>query len=261
MAPPLLYAHRFGRDAGPDSSQQALAEAVLGPADGLETDVCLTADGELVLLHDPLLGLSTTARGWAHETPWAGALADARLRDRHGEPTDQRVLRVDDLLDLAPEHLRLQFDVKAHGDPALAARTAELLAARIRDRRAGERSEILSFHADACAVAAARGQSARLIVWADHDPHGLVRWAHGHGVAGVCVEHFLLHPALVATLRHGRLSVATGTVNEPELAQRVAALQLDAITTDAPSRIAAAVAEATGAAAPQLARSTAMMRA
>jgi hypothetical protein len=41
----------------------------------------------------------------------------------------------------------------------------------------------------------------------------------------------------------------------------VAALQLDAITTDAPSRIAAAVAEATGAAAPQLARSTAMMRA
>ena len=34
--------------------------------EGLETDVCLTADGRLVLLHDPLLTLGTTLDGWAH---------------------------------------------------------------------------------------------------------------------------------------------------------------------------------------------------
>jgi glycerophosphoryl diester phosphodiesterase len=32
--------------------------------DGLETDVCLTADGDLVLLNDPLLDVGATLTGW-----------------------------------------------------------------------------------------------------------------------------------------------------------------------------------------------------
>lgn len=250
---PLLYAHRLGRDAGPDSSAAALASTLDGPADGLETDVCMAADGELVLLHDPWLATGTTATGWAHQVPWNPVLRDERLRDRTGEPTDERILRVDDLLDLGPASLLLQFDIKVHGDPALAAETARAVGGRLRDRRAQDRAEIISFHSAACAAAAAAGHRARLIVWADHDPQALVRWARGNGVAGVCVEHFLLHAPLIATLREGGLSVATGTVNDPELARRVTALGVEAITTDAPQRLAAPPAR-------QLARSAAMMR-
>lgn len=250
---PLLYAHRLGRDAGPDSSAAALAITLDGPADGLETDVCMTADRELVLLHDPWLATGTTATGWAHEVPWNPVLRDARLRDRTGQATAQRVLRLDDLLDLVPASLLLQFDVKVHGDPALAAATARAVGGRLHDRRAEDRAEIISFHSAACAASAALGQRTRLIVWADHDPQALVRWAHANGVGGVCVEHFLLHTPLIATLRDGGLSVATGTVNDPELARRVTALGVEAITTDAPQRLAAPRAD-------QLARSVAMMR-
>ena len=64
---PALYAHRLGRAYGPDSSLAALHRAIQQPLDGLETDCCLTADGELVLLHDPLLDLGTTVSGWAHQ--------------------------------------------------------------------------------------------------------------------------------------------------------------------------------------------------
>lgn len=250
---PLLYAHRLGRDAGPDSSAAALAVTLDGPADGLETDVCMTADGELVLLHDPWLALGTTVTGWAHEVPWNPILRDARLRDRTGEPTEERILRVDDLLDLVPTSLLLQFDVKVHGNPGLAAATARGIGGRLRDRRAEDRAEILSFHSAACAASAALGHHTRLIVWADHDPQALVRWARANGVAGVCVEHFLLHAPLIATLLDGGLSVATGTVNDPELARRVTVLGVEAITTDVPERLAAAPAH-------QLARSAAMMR-
>jgi glycerophosphoryl diester phosphodiesterase len=56
----------------------------------------------------------------------------------------------------------------------------------------------------------------------------------------VCVEHFLLHADLVAHLRDAGLSVTTGTINDPELARRVAALDVDAITTDDPARLRAA---------------------
>jgi glycerophosphoryl diester phosphodiesterase len=64
-----------------------------------------------------------------------------------------------------------------------------------------------------------------------------VAWARDAGVDGVCVEHFLLHSALVDELRVGGLSVTTGTVNDIELARRVARLGVDAITTDCPAAL------------------------
>jgi glycerophosphoryl diester phosphodiesterase len=60
---PRLYAHRLGRHYGPDSSAAALRHTLSDPVEGVETDVCLTADDQLVLLHDPLLTLGTTLEG------------------------------------------------------------------------------------------------------------------------------------------------------------------------------------------------------
>src|SRR5512132_3929915 len=121
---PALYAHRLGRAYGPDSSLAALRGALAAPLEGLETDVCLTADGDLVLLHDPLLTLNTTLDGWAHER----SLAEIQLsciRDAHGLPTGESPLSLDDLLERVPTDLVVQLEVKAHADPDLARRTAE----------------------------------------------------------------------------------------------------------------------------------------
>ena len=110
---PALYAHRLGRAYGPDSSLAALQRAIQQPLDGLETDCCLTADGELVLLHDPLLDLGTTVSGWAHQRT-AAEIRAGRLRNRDGTVSDERPLLLDELLDLAPPGATLQLEVKAH---------------------------------------------------------------------------------------------------------------------------------------------------
>src|ERR687891_2085518 len=116
---PALVAHRLGRAYGPDSSLAALERTLAGPVDGVETDVCLTADDDFVLVHDPLLTLGTTLDGWAHERQ-AAAIRAARLRDRHGEPTGERPLLLAEALDAVPRELPLQLDVKAHADRRLA---------------------------------------------------------------------------------------------------------------------------------------------
>jgi glycerophosphoryl diester phosphodiesterase len=72
-----------------------------------------------VLIHDPLLPLATTISGWAHERAAAEILA-GRLLDRHGHPTRERPMLLDDLLELAPAATTLQLEIKAHADPALA---------------------------------------------------------------------------------------------------------------------------------------------
>lgn len=232
----LLIAHRLGADHGPDSSRATLAATLADGVDGLETDVCLTADGRVVLLHDPWLRLVTTHDGWAHQTPWA-ILAQARLRGRDGAPTAETPMLLEELLDAVPAGVTLQLDVKAHGDRALARATAAAVARVVAARGGRPGLEVLSFHTAACEEAASCGLPARVVVWADYAPGALVRWARGAGVGGVCVEHFLLHRALVDRLRAGGLSVTTGTINDATLAARAAALGVDAITTDRPAAL------------------------
>ena len=128
---PALHAHRLGRAYGPDSSLAALHGALQQPLDGLETDCCLTADGELVLLHDPLLDLGTTVSGWAHQRT-AAEIRAGRLRNHDGTVSDERPLLLDELLDLAPPGATLQLEVKAHADPVLACRTARAVCERRR---------------------------------------------------------------------------------------------------------------------------------
>jgi glycerophosphoryl diester phosphodiesterase len=235
---PPLYAHRLGRAYGPDSSSAALRGALAGgPLAGVETDVCLTADDDLVCLHDPLLAIGTTLEGWARERS-AAAICRGRLRDAAGAPTSERPLRLGELLELVGG-LGIQVEVKAHADRALARRTAAVLCDRYGSHPACERMEVLSFHADACAVAAARGLRARLVAWADYTPEALAAWAVRHRVFGVALEHFLLSAALVRPLRLAGLSLTVGTVNRVELLERTLAFAPDAVCTDRPHELRA----------------------
>ena len=237
MAAPVLIAHRLGRAYGPDSSRLALATALAGGVEAVEADVCLTADDELVVLHDPLLSLGTTLTGWAHERA-AGEICAARLRDRGGNVVDAHPMRLAELLDLLPGDLPLQLEVKAHADRALAARTARALCERCNAERG--RLEVISFHSSACATAAAHGYFSRLVVWTDNSPDQIAAWARRRGVAGVSVEHFLVSDHVARVMRLAGLSLNSGTINELDIARRVIALAApDAICTDRPLELRA----------------------
>ena len=236
-----LYAHRLGRAYGPDSSAAALRGALAADVDGLESDVCLTADGALVLLHDPYLPLGTDLEGFAHERT-ARELRCARLRDRVGRLTAEAPLFVEDLLAATPRDVVIQLEVKAHADSALAGRTVDALTERLRGRTRWQRIEVLSFTAAACARAAGLGCPARLVVWADYAPAALVRWARrARSRRGVCGAL----RALAAAHRRAaprRVERYTGTLNEPALLDRVLPLRPDAVTSDRPHTLRGAAA-------------------
>jgi glycerophosphoryl diester phosphodiesterase len=191
-----------------------------------------------VLLHDPLLPLGTTLDGWAHERT-AEEIRSALIRDSTGRPTAEHPLLLEGLIELVPETVRIQLEVKAHADPALARRTAEALCERLRGEPFRDRVELISFHGEACAVAAANGISSRLVIWADYAPEALAAWALRTGVGGISVEHFLLTERLVRVLRDAGLSLNTGTVNHPEVLSRVLEFAPDAICTDRPHELRA----------------------
>jgi glycerophosphoryl diester phosphodiesterase len=233
---PTIYAHRLGRGYGPDSSRAALARTLERHVGGLETDCCLTADGDIVLLHDPLLQLGTDLYGWAHDRT-AAEITAGHLRDHHGKPTGERPLRLEHLLELVPPGMPLQLEIKAHADPALARETTRAVCRQMTAASAPHRFEIISFFTSACELAAELGYAARAIIIADYGIEELAEWARTSGVGGVCVEHFLLSPSLVDTLQAAGLSVTTGTINHPEMLPLLLGPGLDAITTDTPHEL------------------------
>jgi glycerophosphoryl diester phosphodiesterase len=237
-----LIAHRLGKAYGPDNSETALRRSLSGPLEGVETDVCLTADGELVLLHDPLLSHGTTLSGWAHERTSDDLLQSSLLRE-DGEPADEPPLTLDQLLEMTPPELIVQVEVKTQSNPELARRTAATICERYGSSHERARLEVISFHTGACEVAAAAGFRTRLVIWADYAPLVLAGWAVRHGVTGVKVEHFLLSHVLVGTLRAAEITVSTGTVNDVELLENVLVAQPRCITTDRPHELRAEAVE------------------
>ncbi len=180
--------------------------------------------------------MGTTLDGWARQRT-AEEIRSALIRDSAGEPTAEHPLLLEELIDLVPETVGLQLEVKAHADPALAHRTAEAVCDRLREEPIRDRVEVISFHGEACAVAAANGITSRLVIWADYAPEALASWALRTGVDGISVEHFLLTERLVRVLREARLSVNVGTLNHLELLSRVLEFAPDAIGTDRPHEL------------------------
>ena len=106
-AGPSIAAHRGGAALWPENSLLAFRNALALGADYLETDVHLTADDEVVVIHDATLDRTTTGTGAVR----AASLADlgkVRLKTRDGAVTGEPVPTLAALLDLlAPSRAQL----------------------------------------------------------------------------------------------------------------------------------------------------------
>ena len=69
---PRLAAHRGGAGVWPENSLIAFRSAIALGVDDLELDVHLTADGDLVVIHDRTLERTTSGRGPVNVCPAAG---------------------------------------------------------------------------------------------------------------------------------------------------------------------------------------------
>lgn len=107
-----IFAHRGASDAAPENTLPAFARAVEQGADGIELDVHLSRDGELVVIHDETLDRTTDGAGWVKDR----TLAELRaLRADNGLPgfAEARIPTLREVLDLLrPTDLLLNIELK-----------------------------------------------------------------------------------------------------------------------------------------------------
>jgi glycerophosphoryl diester phosphodiesterase len=108
-----ITAHRGFRIGGDENTIAAFTRAARLGVDFIEFDVQITADGDLIVIHDGSVNRTTTGQGDV------AALSTATIRSLITKQEHQRIPLLAEVLDLIAQypHLRPMIEIKAHGVP------------------------------------------------------------------------------------------------------------------------------------------------
>lgn len=243
---PLVLGHRGASEDAPENTLAAFRLALAQGADGVELDVWRCRSGEVVVLHDedlrrvagsPLrVGEATLAELRALDV---GAWKSPRFRG-------ERVPLLREVLEALPGAI-VNVELKSRGrDLRLARAVAGELA------RAGAEGRVIVSSFDFRLVSAFRLAAPAVPVGLlfDGDHPWRLRTALAARLLRAAAVHpdvALVTPARVARWRRRGLGVNVWTVDAPADVERLVALGVDAIVTNAPGRTRALVGRLTGA--------------
>lgn len=253
---PLLTAHRGGAALAPENTIEAFDQAVhRWGADLLEMDVRLTADGEVVVIHDSTVDRTTDGVGEVARLSLAALReldAGAHFRDPQGEASfagcGVRVPTFAEVLEAFP-HTRLNVETKC---PEVAAPLVELI-----ERHGATHRVLVAAEFEACrkrvrgytgAWGASRSQL--LAFWFLHRLPLAGRLYTPHCDALQLPRRYrgrpVVTPRLLAEARARNLPVHVWVVDDPAEMRALLALGVDSIQTDRPDVLARVLHEEQG---------------
>lgn len=217
----LIYAHRGSSRNHPENTLEAFSAALSEGADGIETDLRLTADSRVVLCHDPVFCGLKVARTTLDELRGAGL--------RRGK----EIATLRQLLDVAAGKAMLNLEIK---DPAVVPRLAPF---------ANEIGECLftSFRTEAWTGVRERWPGFRagpvFDAWGEAEAETVARLRPD----AVSLKASLWSREALALCRKAGADLLLWVVNDPVEAVEFEREGLPGIFTDAPGEIVAALRE------------------
>jgi glycerophosphoryl diester phosphodiesterase len=241
-ADPLVAAHRGGAALWPENSLLAFRNALALGADLIETDVHLSADGQIIVLHDPTLDRTTSGQGAVGRLS-GEQIGKVRLKANDGRLTAEPVPTLAALLDvLAPSGasllLEIKTDVARRRYPGIEAKVLAMVQARGLITRV----RVMAFEPATIRRVRELEPAIRTVLLigkgrVDRERTNLAdlaRWAKEIGADDVGIDHHALDADLAMATRAGGLGLATWTVNEERDLRRVIGLGVDIVISDRP---------------------------
>lgn len=238
----LVAAHRGGAALWPENSLLAFRSALALGVDALELDLHLTADGEVVVLHDPTLDRTSTGGGPVRDMKLAD-LAAVRLKARAGALTGERVPTFAQVLDLAaPTSVELVPEIKVDAKRQRYDGIEEKVLALIRARGLLARTTVQAFQVETIRrLRELEPQARTMLLVARGDverdrarPAEAVRRARELGATDLGMNHRLIDADVMAAARAAGIRVAAWTVNEEADMRRMVGLGVDMVMSDRP---------------------------
>ncbi len=242
---PLWIAHR---GAGKLAPENTLAAFRLGASFGyraFECDVKLSSDGVPFLLHDSTLERTTPQTGTASDRPWAElSRLDAggwHSRQFAGEPLPSL-----DAVARYVQHNGLALNIEIKPTPGQERETGLAVGKACTALWQGADSPLLfsSFRPDALHAAKESAPHIARALLVDTLWDGWFGVAQSLGCVAVVTHFRLMDTTLIAQLHGAGMRALSYTVNETADAQRLLALGIDGLITDAVDRFAPASGQA-----------------
>jgi glycerophosphoryl diester phosphodiesterase len=241
---PLWIAHRGAGKLAPENTLAAFRVGASHGYRAFECDVKLSADGVPFLLHDSTLQRTSSGIGPASELSWSElSRLDAggwHGRGFAGEPMPP-------LAAIASYCTRngfaLNIEIKpTEGDEAQTGNVVASEAARLwaASRTAAPLPLLSSFSPEALKTAREAAPQLPRALLLDKLRDGWLVEATSLGCVAVVTNHNVMDSALIGQLRNADMRAPVYTVNDAQEAQRLMALGIDGVITDAVDRFAPA---------------------
>lgn len=243
---PLWIAHRGAGQLAPENTLAAFREGARHGFRAFECDAKLSADGVPFLLHDDTLQRTTPERGIAGERPWAKlSRIDAggwHSRGYAGEP----IPSLEALAGFVRRNgYALNIEIKP--TPGLEAETGRVVALEAQRLWKGCAIAPLLSSFEPPSLAGARDAAPGLprALLLERLGNGWFELAQELGCDAVVTAYPLMDAAVIERLHQAGMRALCYTVNDPAEAQRLLALGIDGIITDAVDRFSPAAGNGT----------------
>jgi glycerophosphoryl diester phosphodiesterase len=246
LTPPLIIAHRGDSAHRPENTLLSFAGALEVGAEIVEMDVQLTADGHVIVLHDPTLDRTTTGRGDVRRMTLAEVKAvSAGYPDRFGNAyAGERVPTFGEVLGLIRERARALVEIKTESvtedaDGGIEARVADEV------RRAGMADDVALISFDHRAVMRLRSIApgiARGRLFGRCTPDEVVAQAREAGCEIAMPHKGQINDALARRVHDAGLKLATWVVDDPQELKALARFGLYGVGSNLPGVLIEALA-------------------
>jgi glycerophosphoryl diester phosphodiesterase len=238
---PRWIAHRGAGKLAPENTLAAFRVGASHGYRAFECDVKLSQDGVPFLLHDDTLDRTSSGHGVAGERPWS-ALSQLDAGSWHSRGYAGETLPTLQAIASFVQHNGLALNVEIKPTPGQELLTGQVVAEACQRLWATASAPLLlsSFRPDALRGAQEKAPTLPRALLLDSLWPGWMDVAKALHCVAVVTNHKLMDATLLAQLHAAQLRGLCYTVNEPVDAQRLLALGIDGLITDAVDRFSPA---------------------
>jgi len=236
MRLPWVIAHRGACAVAPENTMAAFRRAVAMGVDCIETDLHLSRDGRLIIIHDNTLNRTTNGDGLVKNFTFNELRQLDAGKWFAPEFEGETLPAVEELLDLAGQaDISLYLEVK--GGAGYGVERAVISA--LRGRKEAKATVVLCFDAS---VLDRIHQLDRLLMTGllfESGGEDMVREAVRVGARQIAPRGDCVTPELIADAHRRGLKLVTWTINEPSQMRALANAGVDGIMSNYPDRLSA----------------------
>jgi glycerophosphoryl diester phosphodiesterase len=243
QSPCLVIGHRGAMGYAPENTLVSFEEALRRGADLVEMDVQLSADNEIVVMHDTSVGRTTNGEGFVRDLPWkkiknldAGVWFGPNYVDEFVPSLENVIAKFRNRK--TSKGAPLGFIIELKTIKGSGGSLADAVVALLKKENFTDRVVIISF--DTVALQEVRQADKHLptgLLYSEGLEEARLQQALSIGAQTLCPRKTCVTSKGILAAHKANLSVSTWTANTKVEMKRLIACGVDAVTTNYPDRL------------------------